>query len=849
MSRRIRKARSDIAAHMTTALLVTVATWAALISTASGANPNWMPARSFGPLDSTAPQILAFADGSAAAFWSDTTTGVHGRRIATDGNLMGDPYLVATLAPGFPRVAPVNQPAPLTGDLGVVVLDTPIPDGQNGAFRVLSGQLVGKGGPVGPPFVISGTIKTDNPVFDVSSNGNGTATVAWPNYDGLAWSVQERQIDASGAMGPTQTVSDQLPRTADSVEVRGHGDGTATIAWSEYPTTYGARLNLRRVGPDGPVGSVTQLAEGSSGYLLPPRIAAHPDGSTTAVWATGNGVSALYVARISSAGAVYAPERVCARGFLSSAAGLHCLDINSGTNGGRLLSYDVAPNQSGASTVVARLLTTDVLSWNIDSSGQSGPPSTLEPPDEGFDLPWPPRMLGDGYGSVIAMWPSRTSAGIYRLGTAVIGPDNYLIGTASYFNLNRVISSPSVALAQSALTGTGSGSLPIWSVWGDATGPASDPTASSQVYMSRYPEEVSCPAVRMIGVRGSGETDDFGTPVRAFRDALGELTPDVASEYIDYPAVGVGFDSPGHAWNTITARMNEAPYTDSVRTGVAQLNARIMDTVSRCGSKTRFILAGYSQGAQVIGDYLTSAEGRATLLPQGQPSRLLVAVYFGDPKFNGSKGNEQGLARYSSFTTGRSGVLHARDGSAYRGYRVESFCRRNDAICQGEPAWIDAGLSISPHEHYQEFEAYWAANRVASLTSRDAKPFRPTLTSSLSSDGRHIAITCTTPWRTPLRGVGTCLLEGMWPIPLDPAHLTGMAPSTIWDLGQPPAIWPPTGPLIKPGPGTRAPTPPRAAATLKVDAIVTGPGFPEGRATIKITCITTEDRSRWTTCT
>lgn len=241
------------------------------------------------------------------------------------------------------------------------------------------------------------------------------------------------------------------------------------------------------------------------------------------------------------------------------------------------------------------------------------------------------------------------------------------------------------------------------------------------------PPVAPCPAVKLIGVAGSGENGGPGTgrdhdrpvglgrPVGVFDSALKALTeadfgpgsygPHVA---VDYPAAAVGFSLDANGVilvaHDVQAQLQSGEYQDSVNQGVAALKQSIAAQQSGpCSGITRIVLAGYSQGAQVIGDVLTNWK---TNFPGQKKTSIANVVFFGDPKFDPSATS---VTPKGTFDWSKRGILAARAPAALSGFKTISFCRLADPICQGAAYIPNPG----PHSHYQEFESFWAANNVA----------------------------------------------------------------------------------------------------------------------------------------
>jgi Cutinase/PKD domain len=183
----------------------------------------------------------------------------------------------------------------------------------------------------------------------------------------------------------------------------------------------------------------------------------------------------------------------------------------------------------------------------------------------------------------------------------------------------------------------------------------------------------ACPPYEVIGARGSGQNDpdllkqtqDMGPEVHDFYVSLRVLigSGTVKGYGVHYPAVNVV--SP----TGLAALLHlGGGYTDSVRAGANDVLARIKARHARCGDHTRFVLAGYSQGAQVMGDVLKHA---------GILKRVAAVALFGDPYFNADSWSARG-----GFDSSEYGVFGPRPewpSSLYG--RVFSYCHWHDIIC------------------------------------------------------------------------------------------------------------------------------------------------------------------------
>ncbi|UQU61396.1 cutinase family protein [Couchioplanes caeruleus] len=187
----------------------------------------------------------------------------------------------------------------------------------------------------------------------------------------------------------------------------------------------------------------------------------------------------------------------------------------------------------------------------------------------------------------------------------------------------------------------------------------------------------ACPDVEIIGARGTTERPGLGVVLTPLAQQITRAVPQtVRTTALDYPAT----------FN----------YTASVQQGVTALAADVRRTAAACRN-TRFVLMGYSQGANVVGDALAgrSVRGRAAgqpAIPANLASRVAAVLLFGDPTFTAGED--------FNITDGtRNGILSRGAGrlDAFAG-RTQSFCNRNDRFCQG-------GTSLAAHLDYAKFRA------------------------------------------------------------------------------------------------------------------------------------------------
>lgn len=197
-----------------------------------------------------------------------------------------------------------------------------------------------------------------------------------------------------------------------------------------------------------------------------------------------------------------------------------------------------------------------------------------------------------------------------------------------------------------------------------------------------------CPPYEVIGARGSGqngktllgETNYMGPEVHDFFAALQQLIgKGVVKGYgVRYPAVTIGpLESPANFLGAGLRIGFLGKYTDSVSEGTKDVKGQINARHARCPD-TRFILAGYSQGAQAIGKVLENTHFDPL---------IAAGVLFGDPYFNADSWSSRAVAASSSSRLGGAdpsgyGILGVRGEwpESLHG-RVFSYCHYHDWIC------------------------------------------------------------------------------------------------------------------------------------------------------------------------
>lgn len=200
-----------------------------------------------------------------------------------------------------------------------------------------------------------------------------------------------------------------------------------------------------------------------------------------------------------------------------------------------------------------------------------------------------------------------------------------------------------------------------------------------------------CPNVYLIGARGSGELSGLGAPLTAFNNALlaalasrvterhqavpyttdkasADLVPTVSQASGYLLDVGNFYDD--------YKRDHIDKYVASVPNGVAEVEATLSTINARCGTKTKFVLSGYSQGAMAVHEALEDIAAAATAPAYAEQIAATVLIADPDEVQNGS-GADLGTAAsdHAGLTNNTTNIPPRFAGSTW------SICDSNDIVC------------------------------------------------------------------------------------------------------------------------------------------------------------------------
>lgn len=219
---------------------------------------------------------------------------------------------------------------------------------------------------------------------------------------------------------------------------------------------------------------------------------------------------------------------------------------------------------------------------------------------------------------------------------------------------------------------------------------------------------VGCPDIRILYARGSGapryNNNDYQTFKSTLEDKLKNTTLHYEFDDLGYPAIGITGDKISVALGALVSGGESYEFGDSVKQGIKLLASKVNS--SSC-KNTKYVVAGYSQGAMVISGGLS----------QLNPDKLIFAATFGDPKIYLPEGaglipaacKGKNLSDYRTYVPdcrAYKGLLGANEPYATTEYlgKVGVWCNKLDIFCSSH-------YNISDHVSYDTDDLYEDASR------------------------------------------------------------------------------------------------------------------------------------------
>ncbi|KAF2094761.1 cutinase, partial [Rhizodiscina lignyota] len=179
------------------------------------------------------------------------------------------------------------------------------------------------------------------------------------------------------------------------------------------------------------------------------------------------------------------------------------------------------------------------------------------------------------------------------------------------------------------------------------------------------PRQVTCVSgVYIISARGSNEDPGEGKMAQV-STLIKNAVPGSTSVAVDYPAAIISDDS---------------IYPESVTDGINDTIDKITAYVGACGSSSRIVLLGYSQGGNVMTDVLAGGVDKPAPLSSTYKSNIVGVAVFGDPTFTVGQSFDAGSSTSSGIFARSSDGASLALLNTYASV-IQSYCDSGDPFC------------------------------------------------------------------------------------------------------------------------------------------------------------------------
>ncbi|KAI0466715.1 carbohydrate esterase family 5 protein [Xylaria cf. heliscus] len=208
--------------------------------------------------------------------------------------------------------------------------------------------------------------------------------------------------------------------------------------------------------------------------------------------------------------------------------------------------------------------------------------------------------------------------------------------------------------------------------------------------LTQAQSSVTCASgLYMIAARGSEEDPGEG-PLSEVTSMVKALVPGSASVAVDYPA----------------AIFEDGTYPLSVSDGITDTITKIQDYVAACGTSSRIVLLGFSQGGNVMTDVLAGGVLKPDPIGKQYRKNIRSVVVFGDPTYTTGQSFDVGNATKSGiFSRGGDSLAMLNTYSSV----LQSYCMVHDTICA-------TGDSLTVHSAEVPTFASQAAEFIVSIS-------------------------------------------------------------------------------------------------------------------------------------
>jgi hypothetical protein len=230
--------------------------------------------------DAVEPQVAVAGDGAALIVWSrfdGSNSIVQAQAVSPEGAPQGAPTdLSAT------EVNSVEPQLGLAADGSAAVVWSRT-DGSGTVIQYR--RLAGDGAPLGGVVNLSAAGRSAEPQIAIASGGGATAV--WDRFDGSSFVVQSRRVSAAGIPQGTVDLS-ASGRDAASPQVALGEDGRADVVWTRFDGSAWIVQERRLDAVGAPDGGARSLSAGGRGAGAP-QVATGPYGAAVRVWTRFDG--------------------------------------------------------------------------------------------------------------------------------------------------------------------------------------------------------------------------------------------------------------------------------------------------------------------------------------------------------------------------------------------------------------------------------------------------------------------------------------------------------------------------------------------------------------------------------
>lgn len=264
----------------------------------------------------------------------------------------------------------------------------------DGTNYVVQARRAGPGGSYLGPVETLSSPGVDAFRPQVAVGPDGTATVAWVQYEGSESVIYARRIGPEGVAAPEVHRLSLPGQSANQVQVASRPDGGAVVVWERY-SGYQTQVQSRVISPAGvPTPTPANLSDGAQN-AVEPHVVVEPDDSSIVVWTRYDGNDQVVQGR--RVGTTGAPDPTT---FDLSESGENAIEpaLAMGADGSATVVWQ---RSDGADTIVQS------LTLAPDGAPMDEPVSLSETGEDAVE----PEVAADPAGGASVVWQRRDGPG------------------------------------------------------------------------------------------------------------------------------------------------------------------------------------------------------------------------------------------------------------------------------------------------------------------------------------------------------------------------------------------------------------------------------------------------------